>query len=228
VVAVLEAYIDESGINRTDRYCVVAGFVGSSRQWQLFEARWQKASNGVDFHGKQFFARAKNGERIRPYKGWSNDQAIAYLDRLLDVIALGWLTPIGLVIDQEAFFQLTTTERHYLTGRMFNRQKGRWTGSGAPTKPYFLGFIECLSMAAACVRKPGLRVNFVFDQQKHYAANALRLFQINKEHVPFLRNRLGECVFKERGGVGGLQVADLLAHACHRRGRLHLHLDPCG
>jgi len=37
--------------------CVVAGRVGSSKDWTLFEERWQRASGGVVFHGTEFFRR---------------------------------------------------------------------------------------------------------------------------------------------------------------------------
>ena len=50
VPQVLEAYLDESGINDGDPICVAAGWVASSRQWKLFEERWQRASSGVVFH----------------------------------------------------------------------------------------------------------------------------------------------------------------------------------
>ena len=62
-IYVLEAYFDESGITREDAHCIVAGFVGSASQWQLFEEQWERASGGVVFDGMDFLL------EIKPVKG---------------------------------------------------------------------------------------------------------------------------------------------------------------
>ena len=36
----LTAYFDESGIHEDSSHCIVAGFVGSDREWKKFEVRW--------------------------------------------------------------------------------------------------------------------------------------------------------------------------------------------
>ncbi|MDP6372793.1 MAG: DUF3800 domain-containing protein [Vicinamibacterales bacterium] len=220
----LEAYCDESGIHDEAKFCVVVGFVASARNWQLFENRWANASGGVDFHGKRFFARDKKGHRVKPYNGWSDERARDYLLGLVDVIqTAAFMTPIGAVVDVKAFFRLTEGERRFLTGGAIEKKKGsarpRWMRTGAPTKPYFVGFSQCVVDAALCVRKPGLRVNFVFDQQNEFNGHALRIFQDASTAVPRdeLKTRLGELIFKRKDGVGGLQAADLLAHAAYRR-----------
>ena len=94
--------------------------------------------------------------------------------------------------------------------------------SGSPNKPYFLGLNESLNDIGACVRKPGWRVHLVCDQQDEYADHALNVFKWNKAHVTHLLSKLGEISFKEKAGVGGLQAADMLAHACYRRQRLNV------
>lgn len=187
VVAVLEAYFDESGINPQDAHCVVAGFVGSSRQWQRFEQRWLKASEGVTFHGKDFFAQDGNGRRVKTYRGWSDDRATTYLDALWRVIEQSTLRPVGAVVEVSA-----------------------------PDKPFLWAFHEWLPRIA----EPGWKVHVVFDQQQQYAPHVLKVFLDNKVCVTGLGKRLGELIFKDKTGVGGLQAADLLAHACYRRGRI--------
>jgi len=42
-MALLTAYLDESGINPDEHTCVVAGFVGNDAQWGHFAADWIKA-----------------------------------------------------------------------------------------------------------------------------------------------------------------------------------------
>jgi hypothetical protein len=98
-IAVVEAYCDESGIHESAPVCVVVGFVGSARNWQRFEERWREASGGVDFHGKDFFARRAKGQRVGPYAGWSDQKAQKYLIDLVNVITETNFKPIGAVIE---------------------------------------------------------------------------------------------------------------------------------
>jgi hypothetical protein len=50
-LSTLTAYLDESGIHGDSSHCIVAGFVGSAREWNNFETKWQNVSGGVVFHG---------------------------------------------------------------------------------------------------------------------------------------------------------------------------------
>ena len=109
--------------------------------------------------------------------------------------------------------------RHYLTGRMFRRRKDKWTQTRAPNKPYYLGLSESLNDIGASVKRPGLGVDLVCDQQHEYADHALNMFKWNKDHVRHLSKVLGEISFKDKSSVGGLQAADMLAHSCYRRVR---------
>jgi hypothetical protein len=219
VVTVIEAYCDESGIQDGAPLCIVAGWTATARNWQLFEDRWLKASGGVDFHGKKFFARTDRGERLKPYKGWSDVRAQSYLSGLVATIAISDIRPVGAVIDVAAFKALNEEARQWLTGASWNRQRQTFTTTGAPDQPYYLGFIECLESAAMNVRKSGLVVNFVFDQQHMLAPWALEFFQKAKTQTNTpLSKRLGEAIFKSKAGVGGLQAADMLAHAFYKRG----------
>jgi hypothetical protein len=223
---VLAAYLDETGINADSPICAVTGWVASVGQWQLFEERWERASGGVTFHGSVFFARDRDGRRVGAYSGWSDAQAAAYVDRLLTVLERGWLTAFGTIVDVNEFMALSETQRHYLTGRVFNRRKNKWVLSGAPTKPYFFCVSESFNDVAECVRQPGSRVDMVFDEQQQYEAHARNLFLWNKQHVEHLSTRLGEISFRQKGGVGALQAADMLAHVCHKRSRFAVGDQP--
>jgi len=61
--------------------------------------------------------------------------------------------------------------------------------SGSPNRPYFLGLNESLNDLAAAVKKPGLRVDLVCDQQDEYAPHALNVFKWNKEYVKHLSSK---------------------------------------
>src|ERR1041385_7764529 len=165
----IRAYLDESGIGRSDEVCIVAGWIGSTKQWAMFEERWQRASKGVVFHGTEFFRRDDKGKRLGPYAGWTDNQAKEYVDALLGVLERGNVTAFGTMVDVRAFMELTETQRHYLTGRMFHRRKDKWTMTGAPNSPYFLGFTETLMDIAERVKKPGWLVDLVCDRQENYA-----------------------------------------------------------
>src|SRR5216684_4210184 len=83
VFAVLRAYLDERGIHNDPRFCVLAGFMGTLRQWEKFSHTYLHAV-GVDatdpgFHASQYFARDKQGQRTGFYRGWET----ARCDRLL-------------------------------------------------------------------------------------------------------------------------------------------------
>jgi hypothetical protein len=61
-------------------------------------------------------------------------------------------------------------------------------------------------------------LHFIFDRQDQFAPYATRYFQKALRHgLPPIRRQLGDLAFKSKVGVGGLQAADLLAHACYRR-----------
>jgi hypothetical protein len=136
---------------------------------------------------------------------------------LLDAILTSNLKPVGGFVDVNAFMALSLDERKWLTGATWNVKRQRWTSSGSPNRPYYLGFIECLEGAAHSVKKPGWQVSFCFDQQNVLAPWALLFFQAVKshKHAP-LSKRLGDAIFKDKSGVGGLQAADMLAHTIYR------------
>ena len=212
----IQAFCDESGIHDGARACSVAGWVATTRTWQRFEERWSKACGGVEWHGKEFFARSR-GKRVGPYAGWDDDKALAYIKRLVDAIVVSDPVAVGGVIDVRAFNALSLDDRKWLTGATWNNDKQRFTTSGKPSSPYHLGFTECLEGAAACVKKPGWQVSFVFDQQNVYAPWALEFFRAAKGQTQTEMARyLGDVTFKSKDGVAGLQAADLLANALYR------------
>ena len=213
----LEAYCDESGIHDGAKVCAVAGWVATARTWQLFEDRWSKACQGVEWHGKEFFARDGEGSRVKPYKGWSDADALSYVKGLVEAVIVSDLRAVGGIVHVDPFKALSLDDRKWLTGATWNNQKQRFTTTGSPNRPYYLGFVECLEGAAACVKKPGWQVSFVFDQQNVLAPYALQFFQVaqNQKHTE-ISSRLGDVTFKCKKGVGGLQAADMLAHSLHR------------
>jgi hypothetical protein len=131
------------------------------------------------------------------------------------------LTPVGAVVDVKAFMAFTEKERRYLTGEVYKPDRGKFITTGVPGKPYFMALMHCVTAATHCIRKSGMKVNFVFDRQEQFERNAVQLFQraCEKAQPEQFRKRLGDVAFKDKKQLGALQAADLLAHACYRRNK---------
>jgi hypothetical protein len=216
---VLQGYFDESGISTEAASCVLAGFVGTTQKWSVFESSWMRATESVCFHAKRFFGRDDKGRRLDQYKEWSDARAERYLDRLLDAIISRVqeraLIPVGAAVDVRAFGALTEQQRRYLTGLWI--RKRRTISTGAPTKPYFAVFPWCIARAAKCARHSAT-VDFVFDDSPNFVGLARQQFHIASESVqPDFRRRLGTLAFKRSPDVAGLQAADLLAYCVYQR-----------
>jgi len=76
ILAVIEGYIDETGIQEGSKICVICGFFGGKGQWKKFERDWQKAlsDNGVpieEFHALDLVGR--NGKRRKFFYDWTDE-----------------------------------------------------------------------------------------------------------------------------------------------------------
>jgi hypothetical protein len=227
-VAVLKAYFDESGIQDGAKYCVIAGFVASTRRWSDFERKYRSfgVADAQDpgFHGKRFFVRDPKGCKVSPYKDWTDERLFGLLKSLVDAIASTDVTAMAAYVDIAAFGQYSEEERRYLTGSAQN-PRGKWELSGAPGRPYFLAFQSVLMRSLTLIRRPrpGVAVNFVFDRQETFSGFAQALYEHAAETSPTqaIRNQLGGLLFESRQTELPLQAADMLAHATYRT----LHTD---
>jgi hypothetical protein len=52
LVAVIQAFLDESGTNLETPVLSVAGFYGTQDQWKLFKQHWNPKADGKEFHAK--------------------------------------------------------------------------------------------------------------------------------------------------------------------------------
>lgn len=214
-LALIQSYFDESGIHGGSKLCVVAGYVGTVTQWSKFECLWESDANAPGFHGREFFDRNDRGQPTGIYAGWGNAQCDAYLNRLLSAIWQSGVLPIGTMVDVEAFHSYSEDERRYLTGG-FHEALRRWRPSGAPSKPYYVGFLFTLLRV---LDDQSLRVAFTFDQQKQMEAQAHELYNYLKGNKDFNHSgKMGALVFESRDQASPLQAADMLAHAWYRYG----------
>ena len=212
------AMFDESGIHDRAPICVVAGYSGSTKEWKQFEAAWAPYGNAPGFHAKRFFARDPTGKRVPPYDGWTDNQAIDYLDHLLGILKGLALIPVGALVDVRAFREYSEDERRYMTGGSATAT-GKWTHSGAPTKPYYVAFWKAVTEAIDQLKIGERKVEFIFDQQHTLAPLALRLYsRLKRELGEPYSSRMGRVIFESRTEALGLQAADLLVYCWYQFG----------
>jgi hypothetical protein len=222
----MEAYFDESGIHEGAKVCVVAGYYGSQVSWRRFEHQWNKvladypeiAAKG--FHAKVFFGR-DDGQRVAEYKGWSEDKANKFLERLLQTIIRNRIFPIGYGIVVKDFDSLPLQGRLWLTGAKFNKTSGVVIEGGCPSKSYYVPF-------QFCVLKAATKSNATMEDKFHcfagidrtlsgYADEFWRILRVDDRLPLDLRDRLGTIAFPASRDTPGIQAADLVANRLYKR-----------
>ena len=216
LIAKLWVLADESGTHAKPSHCIVGGYIASPAQWDSFEKVWKLVLEkfGVpDFHSKDFFPRASNGERLSWYNGWTDKKADLFLMHLTSLIHVSELWPVGGIVDVAAFESRSFGEKKHYTGGLFDGRK--WYSSGAPSKPYFLA-MNLMYRTVFERTEPGTVVNFLFDEHADYEAHALEFFYSNKQflHKQF-SDKLGQIGFAPDHKLRGLQAADLLVYSWH-------------
>jgi Protein of unknown function (DUF3800) len=210
------ALFDESGTERDEKVCIVGGFFGTVKQWKRFEHLWAPNAKSPGFHAKRFFARDKKGERVKPYRGWSNAQAERYLVKLLKAIETANIQPVASMIDLDAFWSFNFEERHQLTGAHWRDHKLKL--SGAPNRPYYLPFQQVVLDSLDQSSKE-LGVYFSFDENEILERHARQVYQRIKSSAvveePSLAERMKGITFESDLDNIGLQASDLLVYSWH-------------
>lgn len=215
----LRAYLDESGIHGGS-VCVVAGFVGDADFCDDLDIAWGhllKKYKLAQFHAKQFAG--GNGS----FRAWDSYKREEFVASACHLIKENWKVSkptyakavlVGAAIDREAFMSRSIDERRWLTGGV-QSVPGKWRIQGAPTKPYFLLFQQCILDVAKFAEGLG-RINFVFDWQTHYEHTGKQIFGAMRRNVPTVGFRAGSIVYTSRLQARPLQVADFIAYESHR------------
>jgi len=211
-------FSDESGIHGQDaRHCLVTGYIGTPKQWELLNAAWHKTLDKYQvsrFHAWEFFARDKRGLRVGPYKGWSDVTGQRFLLRLCGIINKRGLKVLGAGVDTQAFNRLTRGERQHLTGGFYYIPHGKFLRSGAPTKPYYLA-LQQLVLEAFQQSADGSIIHFILDRQKLLGARArelikdMELVASNVSQSVLGDRKVGLIGHRSSAGFPPLQAADL-------------------
>ncbi len=144
---------DESWLNKNETICVVAGFVGSADQWDLFDREWKRVLRdfGVGlFHALDFFdwhiddSKKVIGEH--PYEDWTEGDDFEFIDALLKTTETSGLRKAGTAVNISLWLELTEDERRYLTtAGLYDKH---WPRRGQPNDPWYAAFQAAVTTAA--------------------------------------------------------------------------------
>jgi hypothetical protein len=216
IIAMIQAYIDESGIQAGAPICLVGGYFGGIGQWKRFQIKWQRIldKEGIEeFHAIKFWARNPHGERVGEYKEWSDGRSDKFLNALVDVIAEHRIHPVTSALVVGEFKKLSHNQRRFLTGG--GLYSGQFKSSGCPSKPYFLPFQTCIVEIAGHAPRGG-RAHYAFDLNKQFKGYAINLYKgIKAQKHLSVREQLGEIAFPTGIEAPPLQAADLLCYQAY-------------
>jgi hypothetical protein len=205
----IDAYLDESGIHDGAAVCVIAGFYGGRGQWRNFEKLWRKALSDFDvplekFHTKDVVRRQGF------FTGWPQDRHSKLLWKLSSAITTFKIHPVSVGIVVADFNACSHVQRRFLTGSRL--KDGRLIMSGAPSKPYFCPFQECI-MKILEYTPVGGKTHFFFGLDRsfyEYATSFMKGLQesgYTPEH-----SRIGTSTYPLAKETPELQAADFFAY----------------
>lgn len=109
VLAMIQAYLDESGIHDKAKVCVIGGYFAGQSRWKKFESDWLKLLNKFKvpmdkFHAKNIVPTIKKGTY---FENWSAATHRSFLQTIAETIAShDRIRPITAGIVVEDFFPM--------------------------------------------------------------------------------------------------------------------------
>jgi hypothetical protein len=204
----IEGYFDESGIHAGAVACVVAGYYATASVWPSFQAAWNGvlSREGVDeFHAQVYFSGGS------PYRRWRDDRRKQFLADLVSTIVSAGIYPVGASLVLADWDRLSLNERRFLTGAAYSPKRKRFLTTGAPGKPYFVPFQDCVTrVATSCAE--GEKAHFSFAQNSQFAGYAADLYKLIRAHPLPFEPHLGNVSFPTPRQSVQLQAADLLCY----------------
>jgi hypothetical protein len=223
----IEAYYDESGIHQHASVCVVGGYYGTQAAWRRFELQWNNIlrEHGlleVGFHSKEFWARTPQGKRVTPYSQWSDIDADAFLNRLIQAVMRNRIFPIGHGVLVADWKELSLDTRKWLTGAYYN--SGKFVTNGCPNKCYYLPFQFCVLDS---VRHSGGsdKIHFFAGLDRTFSGYATEIYKkllSNRQLKPHIPKRLGQLSFPLSKNTPGIQAADMLVYQLYQLNKSRL------
>ena len=217
--AMIEAYLDESGIHDGAKVCMIAGYFGGRSQLGKLEQKWKSVLEDFDFPMKDFHTKSLVDSPNPKHQSMLKALAKAISEQR-KVRPISW----GIVPDD--FYSLPEKQRRFLTGArmMLN---GEISGTGCPNKPYFVPF-QNIVRAVTDATSVGAKAHFFFGCDRPFSGYAMELWkQLQVESMEDVekqkpwntwhsRDRLGMPSFPLASETAQLQAADLLVHLTYR------------
>ncbi len=189
-VAMLEAFLDDSGSGGDSPYCVVAGYMGTGREWAKFTTRWQEA---LDLEPQiDYFKMSEAESRRGQFWGWSPEDRDVRVGKFVEVVSRSRLSELSCAVSVPAYNKIL-----------------RWNLPEAVRSPYFM----CISgvMAALKSQLPmGDRVALTFDEQGSFEKFTVGTYGELKR-LPGFASILAGVAHRDDKITLPLQAADLVA-----------------
>ena len=215
IFAMIDAYLDESGIHGGAAVCMIAGYFGGRSQLRKLEIEWLRVLKKFNFPLQDFHAKDLLKQRKHEPMLLALSQAIAEQRKVHPV-------SLGIVVEHFNLFPIEL--RRWMTGGRVNRNTHKWIDSGCPSKPYFCPFVRCLQIVTDCAPVGG-KAHFFFGLDRSFSDYATQLFKQIKEQINkgiygsewTSKGRLGEPSFPLAAETPQLQAADLFVHLNYQR-----------
>jgi hypothetical protein len=219
IFAMIDAYLDESGIHDGAVVCVIAGYFGGRGKWRKFEDDWKQLLRDFKvpmekFHAKSFFPYPKPGGFF--HNEWKGDYK-AFHGAIAETIARHRkIHPVSAGIIVPDFKSFSLDERKFMTGATRDLKSGKLRTSGCPSKPYFVPF-QHVVMQICRYAPVGGKAHFFFGIDRPFYRYATVLFQQMKTDVlqggPWAwKRQLGDPSAPRAANTAQLQIADFLAN----------------
>jgi hypothetical protein len=184
----LTAYFDESGHASDHQTIVIAGFVASITQWEVFDIAWKNALSDVPyFHMKEFV------RELAPYTNWDKDRRRRFMTGLID----------ALLLLPQSFSVSITVDAYNKANEVYWLDK--FVG-----KPWSVCAINCVASVEQWHKKQAKDpIEYIFHQVPK---------KTGQGHLKEMmaRQNLTEPIFRPSEKLSGLQAADLLAWETHK------------
>ena len=221
IFAMIDAYLDESGIHDGAAVCVIAGYFGGRGKWRKFEDNWKQMLRDFKvpmekFHTKHLYPEPKEGTWFCDQ--WSRrDDYKSFHDAIADTIyEHKKIHPVAAGIIVPAFNSFSLDDRRFLTGATMT-PKGIPVHPGSPDRPYFVPFQTVVRKI--CEYAPvGGKAHFFFGIDRSFYNYATVLFkQIMNDSFRIggplaWKDRLGTPSAPKAANTAELQAADFLAN----------------
>jgi hypothetical protein len=195
-VVIFTAYFDESNASVAKPNLILAAFLGTARQWELFERRIKRMQREYDFkvfHATDF--RARQGE----FKGWSDSKAEQFITELAELIHTGLAEGLVVTLPYELF------EVEYL--------KTPFPKGMRKDSQYGFAFRFCLHQLIKLISADKKRHKLRVVVEEGQPQDIFTIFdELKKEYAELGYDVLGMISIGSKQNTPPLMIADFQAH----------------